>query len=188
MYSVKWVRIKVASQHIMWDIFTSEWLVCWMHVTALSKSNWTNGPAWSDHLLLEKLMSYLLSVFSLEQQVTTNPVFWRCVLRQSYCFHFLSTWFILHILPNKQCLDQPFISPKSPVSINIRCFSWSFLCIFSSTLLSPWKVCWTCLIIFRHRLFHICIDSHQGAACITQSCFPVFGYCAAPVKQLEGCS
>lgn len=103
----------------------------------------------------------------------------------SYCLHFLATWFMLHTVPNKQCLDHPFISPKSLASINIRCRSFlgNFL-----TFLSAGEVCWTRLLFLRYNLLHICIDSHQGAACFTQSRFPVFGHCAAPLEQLEGCS
>lgn len=97
---------------------------------------------------------------------------------------------MLHTVPNKQCLDRPFISPKSPGSINIRCFLQSFLGHFL-TFVSPGEVCWTCSLFLRHNLLHICIDSHVHTRELPASpshAFPLFGHCAAPVEQLGGCS
>ncbi len=108
----------------------------------------------------------------------------------SYCLHFLATWFMLHTAPNKQCLDRPFISPKSLENINIHCSLQSFLGIFL-TFISPGEVCWTCFLFLRYNLLHICIDSHVHTRELPISpshAFPLFGRCAAPLEQLGGCS
>ena len=77
-------------------------------------------------------------------------------------------------IPNKQCLDRAFISPKSSGHINIRRVLQGILGILCNLHFPIGEVCWTCSLFPRIQAashMYRFTRSHQGAARLTQSCF-----------------